>query len=100
MLANAIESNNIQLGNISIRDGQYHWNVRFQSELTSKEDIEQIRLNIGGRVYLFNELADIIEQPGADNCLIRSDGDRAVSMAIIKQSDARMNTLREALATP
>ena len=97
MLANAIESNNIQLGNISIRDGQYHWNVRFQSELTSKEDIEKIRINIGGRIYLFEELADIIEQPGADNCLIRSDGDRAVSMAIIKQSDARMNTLREAL---
>ena len=97
MLAQAIESNNIQLGNLSIRDGQYHWNIRFQSELTSKEDIERIRLNIGGRIYIFNELAEIIEQPGADNCLIRSDGDRAVSMAIIKQSDARMNTLREAL---
>ena len=97
VLAQAIESNNIQLGNLSIRDGQYHWNIRFQSELTSREDIERIRLNIGGRIYLFKELAEIIEQPGTDNCLIRSDGDRAVSMAIIKQSDARMNTLRKAL---
>ncbi len=97
LLAQAIESNNIQLGNISIRDGQYHWNVRFQSELASKEDIENIRLNIDGRVYLFKELARIIEQPGADNCMIRSDGDRAVSMAIIKQSDARMDALREAI---
>lgn len=97
LLAQAIESNNIQLGNISIRDGQYHWNVRFQSELNSKEDIEKIRVNINGRVYLFKELAQIIEQPGADNCMIRSDGDRAVSMAIIKQSDARMDALREAI---
>lgn len=97
LLAQAIESNNIQLGNISIRDGQYHWNVRFQSELTSREDIEKIRLNINGRVYLFKELAEIIEQSGAGNCMVRSDGDRAVTMAIIKQSDARMNTLREAI---
>ncbi len=97
LLAEAIESNNVQLGNISIRDGQYHWNVRFQSELTSKEDIENIRLNINGRVYPFKELAEITEQPGAGNCMVRSDGDRAVSMAIIKQSDARMNTLREAI---
>lgn len=96
-LAAAIESNNVQLGNLSIRDGQYHWNVRFQSELNSKEDIERIRLNVNGRIYLFSELAKVIEQPGSDNCIIRSDGSRAVSMAIIKQSDARMNTLREKL---
>lgn len=96
-LSQAIEANNIQLGNLSIRDGQYHWNVRFQSELTSKEDIGRIRLNINGRIYLFSELARIVEQPGTDNCIIRSDGSRAVSMAIIKQNDARMNTLREKL---
>ena len=96
-LAQAITANNIQLGNLSIRDGHYHWNVRFQSEITSKEDIGNIRLNINGRVYLFSELAEIVEQPGAGNCMVRSDGDRAVTMAIIKQSDARMNTLREAL---
>ena len=97
VLVSAIESNNIQLGNLSIRDGQYHWNIRFESELASKEDIERIRLNINGRVFRFTDLAKVVEQPGADNCIIRSDGSRAVSMAIIKQSDARMSTLRDEL---
>lgn len=96
-LSEAIEANNIRLGNLSIRDGQYHWNIRFNSEINSKDDIENIRLNIGGRVYRFNELAEVIEQPASEDCLIRSDGSRAVSMAIIKQSDARMNTLQNEL---
>ena len=96
-LSEAIEANNIRLGNLSIRDGQYHWNIRFNSEINSKADIENIRLNIGGRVYRFSELAEVIEQPASEDCLIRSDGSRAVSMAIIKQSDARMNTLQDEL---
>ena len=96
-LSEAIEANNIRLGNLSIRDGQYHWNIRFNSEINSKNDIENIRLNIGGRVYLFSDLAEVIEQPASEDCLIRSDGSRAVSMAIIKQSDARMNTLQDEL---
>lgn len=96
-LSEAIEANNIRLGNLSIRDGQYHWNIRFNSEINSKDDIENIRLNIGGRVYRFSELAEVIEQPASEDCLIRSDGRRAVSMAIIKQSDARMNTLQDEL---
>ena len=96
-LSEAIEANNIRLGNLSIRDGQYHWNIRFNSEINSKDDIENIRLNIGGRVYRFSELAEVIEQPASEDCLIRSDGSRAVSMAIIKQSDARMNTLQDEL---
>ena len=96
-LSEAIEANNIRLGNLSIRDGQYHWNIRFNSEINSKDDIENIRLNIGGRVYRFSELAEVIEQPASEDCLIRSDGSRAVSMAIIKQSDARMNTLQNEL---
>lgn len=96
-LSEAIEANNIRLGNLSIRDGQYHWNIRFNSEINSKDDIENIRLNIGGRVYRFSELAKVIEQPASEDCLIRSDGSRAVSMAIIKQSDARMNTLQDEL---
>ena len=89
-LSEAIEANNIRLGNLSIRDGQYHWNIRFNSEINSKDDIENIRLNIGGRVYLFSDLAEVIEQPASEDCLIRSDGSRAVSMA-------RMNTLQDEL---
>lgn len=97
MLSSAIRANNIELGNLSIRDGQYHWNIRFNSEITSGEDIENIRLNLDGRIYRFSELAQVVEVVSEDDCIVRSDSDRAVSMAIIKQSDARMGTLQENL---
>ncbi|MDZ4058829.1 MAG: efflux RND transporter permease subunit, partial [Bacteroidales bacterium] len=57
MLTNAINANNQQLGNISIKDGHYQWDIRFMSEIRTKEDIEEINLNINGRVYKFKELA-------------------------------------------
>ncbi len=97
MLINAINSNNQQLGNISIKDGHYQWDIRFMSEIKTKEDIESINLNINGRVYKFNELAVVKEQPGKVKGVVRSDGAPAISLAVIKQSDAKMSNLKNSL---
>lgn len=97
VLINAINSNNQSLGNITIKDGHYQWDIRFISEIRTKEDIEEINLNINGRVFKFKELATVKEQPRAIKGLIRSDGKRAVSMAVIKQSDAKMAALKASL---
>jgi multidrug efflux pump subunit AcrB len=97
MLASAINSNNQTLGNISIKDGHYQWDIRFISEIRTKEDIEQINLNVNGRVFKFKELAKVSERPASIKGLARSDGKPAVSMAVIKQSDAQMAHLKESL---
>jgi multidrug efflux pump subunit AcrB len=97
LLVGAINNNNQTLGNISIKDGHYQWDIRFMSEIRSKEDIENIYLNIKGRVFQFHELAKVTEQPALAEGLVRSDGRRALSMAVIKQSDARMADLAESL---
>ena len=96
-LENAINRNNIKLGNLTIKDGYYQWNIRFRSDIRNKEDIDNIRLNIGGRVYLFKELATVVEQPKQAKGLTRSNGKRAITLAIIKQSDAKMDNLRDGL---
>ena len=96
-LINAINTNNQQLGNISIKDGHYQWDIRFMSEIRSKEDIENIDLNINGRVFKFKELAKVTEQPRRAKGVVRSDGDQAISVAVIKQSDARMSDLKSSL---
>ena len=97
VLINVINSNNQSLGNITIKDGHYQWDIRFMSEIRTKEDIEEINLNINGRVYKFKELATVIEHPRAIKGLSRSDGKSAVSMAVIKQSDAKMAALKSSL---
>lgn len=98
-LEQAINNNNYPLGNLSIRDGEYQWDIRFRSEINSKEDIERIKLNINGRIYSFNDLATVKEEPRPASCVVRSNGDKSVTMAVIKQSDAKMSKLQEELTT-
>ncbi len=93
----AINENNRSLGDISIKDGHYRWNIRFLSEIKTKEDIEQININIDGRVFKFKELATVVEQPARHKGVVRSDNKRAVALAVVKQSDAKMSDLKSSL---
>ncbi len=98
-LEQAIESNNLKLGNLSIKDGHYLWDIRFMTEIKSREDIENINLNINGRVYLFSDLASVTEKPRDTKGIIKLDGKRSVMLAVIKQSDAKMSSLKSSLNT-
>lgn len=90
----AIKANDINMGNLTVRDGQYQYNIRFSSTLSGRQDIERIPLNIEGRIYRLGELATVSEQPQARQGVVLSDGKEAVTMAVIKQSDARMGDLK------
>lgn len=98
LLENAINNNNISLGALSIKDGQYRYSIHFDSRITSKEDIENIYINHNGRIYQFRELCEIVERPAKRSGLVRSNDAPAVTMAIIKQNDARMKDLQESIA--
>lgn len=97
-LEQAINESNVNFGNLTIKDGQSQYNVRFNSVLQDQNDIENISLNINGRLYLMSELVTVEQEPQPRTELIRSDGREAISMAIIKQSDARMDDLQEAVS--
>ena len=96
-LEKAIASNNVTLGNLSINDGHYRWNVSFDSRITCKEDIEAINLNINGRIYTFGELATVTEMARDASGMVQQGDERAVTMAVIKQSDAQMAALKASL---
>lgn len=93
-LERAITDNNVSLGNLSIKDGYYQWNIRFDSQIDEVSDIENINLKINGRIYLFKDLADVKEEPADVSGMVRSAGKRAVTFAVLKQSDARMADLQ------
>lgn len=99
LLENAINNNNVSLGALSIKDGEYRYSIHFDSRVTSKEDIENIYINHEGRVYRFKELCEIVERPAKRNGLVRSGDNPAISLAIIKQNDAKMADLQESIAT-
>lgn len=97
-LEGAIKASNINLGNLTIRDGQYSYNLRFSSTLQNKSDIEAVPLNVNDRIYTIGELALVESQPKPSIEIVRSDGRQAVTMAIIKQSDARMDDMRVSIS--
>lgn len=99
LLEQAINNNNISLGALNIRDGQYRYSIHFDARIISKEDIENIYIKHDGRIYQFKELCEIVQRPSKRSGLIRSGGDPAVSMAIIKQSDAKMEDLQQSINT-
>ncbi|MCC8061678.1 MAG: efflux RND transporter permease subunit [Rikenellaceae bacterium] len=90
----AVKANDINMGNLTVRDGQYQYNIRFSSTITGRQDIERIPLNIEGRIYRLSELATVTERPQTRQGIVESDGKEAVTMAVIKQSDARMGDLK------
>lgn len=96
-LEQAISRNNIALGNLSIKDGHYRWSISFDSQIRCKEDIEGIFLNVNGRIYPFVELAAVKEIAQIPQGVVMQGEERAVSMAVIKQSDAQMVHLKKSL---
>lgn len=96
LLCQLIQEANIQLGNITIQEGNYNYTLRFESTTTSKEDIENIYLRLNDRVLQIKDIAQVIERPQQSGGMIISDGDRGISIAVIKRSNARMSTLKHA----
>ncbi len=96
-LEQVLRENNIDLGNLLIRDGQYQYNIRFNTRLREVSEIENIPVNIGGMVKKLSELAEVnllSQQPQGS---VRLNSGNAMSLAIIKQSAARMSDLRKEL---
>ncbi len=61
VLEKAISDNNITLGVLSIADGLYRYNIHFDSQLMTREDIENIYINHNGRIFQFKDLCQVIE---------------------------------------
>ena len=97
-LENALKNQNINLGNLLIRDGQYEYNVRFRSTLKNIHDIENTYIKIEERLFQLKELIDVKERPQKRSGLVTMNGREAVSMAVIKHSDAQMEALKTKLS--
>lgn len=92
-----IKEADVQLGSLTIRDGQYRYNVRFDSKINSADAIAEIWFLKEGRLLQIKDVASVKTQPAKRTGLVRSDGEQAVCLAIVKQSDARMSDLRKAM---
>lgn len=98
ILVNAVQSNNFELGNLTIQNGIYQYNFIFKNPLQTQKDIENIYLNIHGKIFQLNELASVSIRAQQERGLTYLNGKRVIVLAIIKQADARMYELKTSLA--
>ncbi|MFW5707767.1 MAG: efflux RND transporter permease subunit, partial [Bacteroidota bacterium] len=96
---NTIRSANVTLGNITIRDKQYQYNVRVGTPLISAADIGSLWLSHQEQLWQLKDLCHIETRKRDDEGMVYSGSQRAITMAIIKQADARMQELKTELHT-
>ena len=92
-----IQRNNITLEALSVVDGQFRYNIHFDSQLLTLRDIQDIYINHEGRLLQLKDICLIQEHAASRNGLVRHDGREGVTMAVIKQNDARMEDLRQSM---
>lgn len=95
----AISDNNIVLAALSVRNGIYRYSIHFDSQIVSVHDIENIYLRIEGRLLQLKDICKVEESAAERKGIVTSDGNNAITMAVIKQSDAQMSSLQNRVDT-
>ena len=95
----AIGDNNIVLTALSVRNGIYRYSIHFDSQIISVKDIENIYLQTEGRLLQLKDICKVEEAAAERKGIVTSDGSNAITMAVIKQSDAQMSNLQSKVDT-
>ena len=96
-IENAIKKKDIDIGSILVKDNQYQYNLQLGTSLANVDDLAKIHIKKNGRIFQLNELVEITQRPQERTGAVLSNGKEAVTLAMIKQGDARMGDLKQAL---
>lgn len=92
-ITQAVRINNINIGSILVKDGKYLYNLEFTSYLKSLEDVSNIYLKAGNRIIRMKDVAEVGMRQERPAGVYYSNGKRAIALAIIKESTAKMSEL-------
>ncbi len=96
-IESALNSNNVEPGSMTVRDGYYEYVVRFSSILRTEEDIRNIYIRKNDRIYQLKDLATVESMPEKETGMAIYNGKRAIVLSVIKQSEEDISSMREAM---
>ena len=96
-IESALAANNVDPGSMLVRDGYYEYNIRIATLLRTPEDVENIYIRKGERLMQLKELCKVDVVSQKEQGLSLASGKRAVTLAIIKQSDENMDKMKAEL---
>jgi multidrug efflux pump subunit AcrB len=94
-ITQAVKLNNINIGSILVKDGKYLYNLEFSSYLKELRDVKEIYVKTGARLLQLKDFADVGVREERPRGLYYSNGRRAISLALIKESTAKMSSLED-----
>lgn len=96
-LENTLSENNVEPGNMLVRDGYYEYNIRISALLRSVEDVGDIYLKKGERLFRLRDLCEVNLVSQQEMGRSVAGGKRTVTLAIIKQNEENMDNLKAEL---
>lgn len=96
-IESALAANNIEPGSMTVRDGYYEYNIKFSTLLRTTEDVQNIYIRKNDRIFQLKDLAKVAIVPEKEEGSSFSNGKRAVTLAIIKQSEENMDNMKKSL---
>lgn len=96
-IESVLQSNNVEPGSMTVRDGYYEYNIKFSTLLRTTEDIENIYLRKNGRIMQLKDFCQVGVVSVKEKGVSVSNGKRAVTLAVIKQADENMDKMKGAL---
>ncbi len=90
-----IKQHNYMPGNLMIQNGIYQYHLKFEKHLNTVNDLQNLPVNIHGKLFKLKELADITKQARPPKGNISYKGQKAISILIIKKADAKISRLKK-----
>ncbi len=94
-IENALSSQNLSVGSLWVREGSFRYNIRLTSALRTAEDVGNVTIRGGNRIIPLHDIANVRMEPQPKQGMFVSNGQPAIALAIIKQSEARMSDMTE-----
>lgn len=96
-LESVLSDNNVEPGSMKVRDGYYEYNIKFSTLLRTVDDVRQIYMKKGDRLIQLGDIATVTVVPRKEKGVSLLNGQRAVTLSVIKQSDETIDHLKEAM---
>jgi multidrug efflux pump subunit AcrB len=96
-IESTLNNNNVEPGNMTVRDGYYEYTIRFSSILRTIEDIRNIYIRKNDRIYQLRDFAKVETVPEKEKGMAIYNGKRSIVLSVIKQSEENMSNMQKAM---
>ena len=94
-LQQSLADNDIKLSALTVADGIYRYKVNFDSHIFDADDVSNIYIRHGGRIFQMKDVCSIGKETAIQRNILRHDGKRCITLAVIKRNSASMNDMKE-----